>query len=294
MLDFRAITPECCDIYNKYRQKDIINASEAAYLTLLMWNSYYNLEYAQNGEFFFLRFNIKGKAPSYMFPIGRGDLKKALDELSDYSHKRGEKVVFRLVTKENMQKIKMLYGERFCIEESRDTFDYVYFTEKMISLSGKKLHSKRNHLNYFIDNYKFEYVSVDTPELLFKCAQKAYKLVDAKTKNKNPYEKGAMESYFENYFSFNQRGGAILIGGEVCAMSFGQRLTDDTALIQIELADENYRGAYQAINKLFCENEWKECMYINREEDMGIEGLRHAKMSYNPAFYVEKYYIWEE
>ena len=294
MLEFRAITPDDYDIYNKYRNTDISNASESAFATVSMWNNYYNLECAENGEFFFLRFNIKGKIPSYMFPIGNGDLKKALDELFEYSHSKGEKVCFRLATKENVRKLEMLFDGKFLYKESRDSFDYVYMTEKMISLSGKKLHSKRNHLNFFMENYNYEYVRVDTQKILSQCAEKAYSIVDAKTKNKNPYEKGAMKSYFENYFNFNQRGGALFVDGNLCAMSFGERLTDDTALIQIELADESYRGAYQAINKLFCENEWYDCKFVNREEDMGIEGLKKAKESYQPVFLVEKYLIEEE
>ena len=103
-----------------------------------------------------------------------------------------------------------------------------------------------------------------------------------------------MQTYFDNFFRFNQKGGVITINGNIAAMSFGERLNRDTALIQIELADDNYRGAYQAINKLFCQNEWNDCKYVNREEDMGIEGLRRAKTSYQPEFMVEKYIIKEE
>ena len=89
------------------------------------------------------------------------------------------------------------------------------------------------------------------------------------------------------------QAGGIKVNGEIIAMSFGEKLNDDTALIQVELADENYRGSYQAINRFFCENEWKDFKYINREEDMGIEGLRRAKESYQPEFMVEKFYIEE-
>ena len=104
---------------------------------------------------------------------------------------------------------------------------------------------------------------------------------------------GAMESYFRYYFRFNQKGAVIKIDGDIAAMSFGEKLSDDTALVQVELANDDYRGAFQAINKLFCENEWKDCKYVNREEDMGIEGLRRAKESYQPEFLVEKFYIEE-
>ena len=294
MLEFSKISPKDIVRYNKYRKKDPSNASEASFTTLFIWDGYYSLECSENGEFFFLRFNIKGKAPSYFFPIGDGDIKKAVDELSEYAESKGEKLVFRLVSKENKDVLLKFYGDRFAVKESRDSFDYVYLTEKMISLSGKKLHSKRNHLNYFLQNYDFEYKKVTDKALLEKCAEKAYQLIASKKRNKNSFELGAMKSYFENYFNFNQKGAVIQVNDEIVAMSFGEKISEDTALIQIELADDTYRGAYQAINKLFCKNEWNSFTYVNREEDMGIEGLKKAKMSYQPEFLIKKYYLWEE
>lgn len=294
MLEFKSISASDFERYNKYRSQDSTNASEGVFMTMFIWNNYYNLELAENGEFLFIRFNIKGKAPSYFFPIGEGNLERAFDELSQYAQGKGEKLCLRLVSAENAEKLKKLNVKRFSFIESRDSFDYVYLTEKMITLSGKKLHSKRNHLNYFMDNYDFQYISVTDPLLLKECADKARAWVGAKTKNVNPFELGAMEKYFEHYFEFNQKGAVIKINGKIAAMSFGERLNEDTALIQIELADENYRGAYQAINKLFCENEWQDCKYVNREEDMGIEGLRRAKESYQPQFLVKKFFIEEE
>lgn len=294
MLEFSSISPKDYERYYKYRDKDPSAASESSFTTVFIWNNYYNLECSENGEFFFLRFNIKGKEPSYFFPIGSGNIDKALAELSDYAASKGEKLCFRLVSKENKDKLIEVFGDRLKVKESRDSFDYVYLTQRMISLSGKKLHSKRNHLNYFIENYNYKYLKVEDKATLEKCAEKAYELVSLKKKNKNSFELGAMKSYFEHYFEFNQTGAMLEIDGEIAAMSFGEKISDDTALIQIELADDNYRGAYQAINKLFCENEWESFTYVNREEDMGIEGLRKAKMSYQPEFLVEKYYLWEE
>jgi len=290
MLEFRSINANDFEKFNKYRISDETKASEGAFATMFIWNRYYNLEVAENGEFLFLRFNIKNKVPSYFFPIGSGNLEKALNELFQYAASKGEKVAFRLVTRENAEKLEKIYGKRFDFTEDRDCFDYMYLTERMISLSGKKLHSKRNHLNYFLDNYNFEYKEVTEPAFLNKCADKAYEWVNSKTRNKNPFEMGAMESYFRYFFRFNQSGAAILVDGEIVAMSFGEKLCEDTALIQVELADENYRGSYQAINRFFCENEWKDYKYINREEDMGIEGLRKAKMAYRPVKMIEKYF----
>ena len=294
MLEFKHVSESDFERYNKYRKLNTTNASEGVFTTMFIWDEYYNLSFADNGEFLFIRFDIKGKEPSYFFPIGNGNLLGAIDELSEYSKMRGERLIFRLVSREDAEKLKSLYESRFSYSESRDSYDYIYLTEKMISLSGKKLHAKRNHLNYFIENYKYEYLNVQDEELLKKCAAKADEWVKAKEKNKNSFEAGAMKKYFEHFFAFNQTGAVIKVDGEIVAMSFGEKLNDDTALIQIELADENYRGAYQTINKLFCENEWSNLKYVNREEDMGIEGLRRAKQSYQPEFLVEKYFIEEE
>lgn len=294
MLEFKCICADDYERYNKYRALDVTYASEGVFATMFIWDKYYNLEVAENGEFFFIRFNIKGKGSAYFFPIGKGDLEKAVEQLWEYSGAKGEKLRFLLVSRENTDKLIKMYPDKFSAEPDRSCFDYVYLTERMISLSGKKLHSKRNHLNYFFENYNYEYTEVTEPLLLEKCAKKAYELIGAKTKNRNSFELGAMERYFENYFKFNQKGAALLIDTDIAAMTFGERLNGETALIQIELADDKYRGAYQAINKLFCENEWKDCRYVNREEDMGIEGLRKAKESYQPEFLVEKFIIEEK
>lgn len=294
MLQFKCVSTDDFERYNKYRAADKTNASEGVFMTMFIWNDYYNMEYADDGEFLYIRFNIKNKEPAYFFPIGNGDIKNAVEKLREYSQKRGERLRFMLVQKEKAELLKKEYDKVFNFTPARNTFDYIYLTDRMINLSGKKLHSKRNHLNFFFDNYNYEYISVTDEAFLNKCAEKAYALVESKTKNKNSFEIGAMKRYFENYFKFNQTGAAILVDGEIAAMSFGEKLNEETALIQIELADEKYRGAYQAINKLFCQNEWQDCKYVNREEDMGIEGLRRAKESYQPEFLIEKYVIEEE
>ena len=168
MLEFSPISPKDYSRYYKYRENDPSGASEASFTTVYIWNNYYNLECCENGEFFFLRFNIKGKTPSYFFPIGSGNIEKALAQLDEYALCKGEKLCFRLVSKENKEKLTKYFGERLSVKESRDSYDYVYLTEKMISLSGKKLHSKRNHLNYFFDNYSYSYKKVEDRKNLEK------------------------------------------------------------------------------------------------------------------------------
>ena len=112
MLEFSKISANDIERFNKYRAMAPSNASESSFTTLFIWNDYYNLECSENGEFFFLRFNIKGKEPSYFFPVGEGDIKKAIDELSEYAASKGEKLCFRLVSEENKEVLLNLLGER--------------------------------------------------------------------------------------------------------------------------------------------------------------------------------------
>lgn len=294
MLNFRSIRAEDKPLYDSYRHRDVTDASEGAFATVFIWDDYYHLKIADNGEFLFLRFEIDGKAPSYLFPIGSGDLNAAVNELDEYSKSRGESLIFKLVTEENAKKLEEAFRGRFNYIYDRDCADYMYSAESLKTLSGKKLHAKRNHLNYFAENYDYSFEWVDSREKLGECTEEAYRLVEGKTHNINPFELGAMKKYFENYFSFNQTGAFLRVGGRIAAMSFGEKLTANTALVQIELADEELRGAYQMINKLFCEKAFADCEFVNREEDMGIEGLRKAKEGYRPLRLVDKYTVTEK
>jgi len=135
MLEFKPIVSQDYERYNKYRAFDKTDASEGVFATLYIWDAYYNLEVAENGEFLFFRFNVKNRKPSFFFPIGKGDIKKAVDELSDYCMARNEKLIFRLVSRENAELLEKMYPDRFELREARDSYDYVYLSEKMISLS---------------------------------------------------------------------------------------------------------------------------------------------------------------
>lgn len=292
MLEFRDIKAEDKLIFDRYRQPGSI-ASEAVFATMFIWNDYYNLKVAEDGKFFYFQFNVKNRIPSYYFPVGGGDCNNALDALREYTRANGHVMAFRLVTEEQLEKLRAYSGAEFLANEERDCEDYIYPSAQLISLAGKKLHAKRNHINYFMENYEYTYEAV-TPEVAKnECAPLMYELIANKDHNVNSFELPAMKRFFDNYEILGERGAVIRVGGEIVAMSFGEPLSDQAALIQLEVAREEYRGAYQMINKLFCENEWKDYPFINREEDMGVEGLRRAKESYHPIFLVKKYTVIE-
>lgn len=282
---FRKVVPEDKELFDKYKTRTS-RYSENSFVTLYLWDKYYNLHLCEEEGFLFIRFTIDGKN-QYLFPLGEGDLKNAFEKVMAEE----EKVTLRFITDIQKDFIEKNFPNQFSFTLREDLCDYVYETERMITFSGKKLHGKKNHVNFFEKTYSYTYEKVDEKTAIEECKPLLLKWVDEKTKNINPVEHDAMEKMFDNYSAFNMVGGVIRIDGEIVAMTFGERLSSDTVLVQVEKAKEDIRGAYPMICRLFLENEWSDTTFVNREEDMGIEGLKKAKESYCPIFKTLKYQV---
>ena len=185
-------------------------------------------------------------------------------------------------------------GAEFQIEDDRDNADYVYRSEDLIQLAGRKFHSKKNHLNSFHKNYaEAEYLPI-TEDIVTQCKLNIngwYKL-RAHEQPDDPFiaaEREAIIEVLNNFQDFGLKGGALLVDKRIVTFTFGEQLNSDTAVIHVEKADPEVRGAYPAINQAFVAHEWSAMAYINREEDMGLEGLRKAKESYRPVKMIDKF-----
>ncbi|GHU50055.1 hypothetical protein FACS1894127_4670 [Clostridia bacterium] len=181
-------------------------------------------------------------------------------------------------------------------EADRPNFDYVYNTQDLIELKGRDFHSKKNHLNYFINNYKYEYVEMssamaDEAMAFIRKFNDRKNLTDTHERELLAMEERAMHDVFHNLEAVGYLSGAILIDGNIEALSIGGRLGKKTVTVHVEKANTEFRGLYQAINNEFCRHVAKGVKRINREEDMGIPGLRKAKLSYKPCMLVEKYSV---
>ena len=182
----------------------------------------------------------------------------------------------------------------FDVTDDRDNADYVYLAEKLMTLAGRKLHSKKNHLNAFHKLYpQAEYLPI-TQELIPACRKEleSWYTMRSEELEDDPfigYERAAIHEVFDNYEAFQLKGGVLRIDGRVVAFTFGEQLNTDTAVIHVEKADPNVRGAYPAITQGFVSHAWSDMTYINREEDMGLPGLRKAKESYKPEKMIEKF-----
>jgi hypothetical protein len=175
------------------------------------------------------------------------------------------------------------------IEPARDQYDYIYRRSDLATLHGKHLDAKRNHINRFrTEHPDFEYRPL-TLEFFDECRRvtKIWQEDKARTKFKDAsdsidVERQVMENIFSNWDALGMIGGSIFVDGTMVAFTYGAAVTTDTFDICVEKADRNVEGAFAIINQQFAEHLPEQYIFLNREEDMGIPGLRQAKLSYHP------------
>jgi len=181
------------------------------------------------------------------------------------------------------------------IDLTPEHFDYVYKSEDLINLAGRKYHSKRNYINTFQSSYQFEYLNM-AKEHVPGCLEMAERWCDRRSceEDVNMSLSGEFEAITDalnNFDTLGIKGGVIKINGKIEAFTLGEMLNNDTAVIHIEKADPDIRGLYTIINQQFCEHNWSKIPFINREQDLGEPQLRQAKESYYPDHMVEKHSI---
>ena len=176
-------------------------------------------------------------------------------------------------------------------EPTRDHFDYVYRRDDLAELSGRDYSNKRNHINYFQRMYEYTYEPL-TQENIPACVEVAcewcekYRCEDDMNLLE---ERDAVLSSLENFPLLRAKGGVIRVEGKIEAFSIGEMMNEETLVVHIEKADPDIRGLYQLINRDFVRNCCQEAQYVNREQDLGVPGLRRAKESYHPDRMAKKY-----
>ncbi len=191
---------------------------------------------------------------------------------------------------EKRVELEDLFPGKFIIEEDRDLADYIYKSEDLINLSGKKYHGKRNHIKRFKDNnWSFETLTDENMEDCLEMNRQWCVLNDCGMDESKKAEFCAVKQSFKYYKELGFFGGLLRVDGRVIAYTMAERLNSNTVNVHIEKAFSDIQGAYPAINHEFVFNMASEYEYVNREEDLGIEGLRKAKLSYNPAILLSKY-----
>ena len=293
MLAFKSLELKDKDIINSYLQQQNYRASDLCFTNLYCWGRKFDTQFVTTPDWLFIRFKDNSGRNSYLKPIGTGNLKDAIDLIQEDHSPFSTPFQIRGLTKEMIEEIEMVMPGRFNYKLNRSVSDYIYTTEKLIHLTGKKLQSKRNHINRFKRENDWKYHSLTgNPVLVKECKNMLDKWMEVNKEEKDPslvYDDYATTLMLDNFEYFNLKGGLICVNNEIAAFTIGEPLTKDTVVVHVEKAFTTIHGAYTIINQQFVENEASEFLYVNREEDMGIENLRQAKQSYHPDILLEKY-----
>ncbi|MCI8496802.1 MAG: DUF2156 domain-containing protein [Clostridiales bacterium] len=223
-------------------------------------------------------------------------MEEALHLLHEDAKAEGTPFWLYSVTPEIQSQLEEIYPGKFEFTPYRFGDDYVYESSSLIELKGRKLHGKRNHIARFMDNNSWSFEELDESNL-DDCRDMMQQWLEANQDSGTDYsdEVLAIGDAFDHFFELEFSGGLIRVDGNVVAFTMGEPLNDDTFVLHFEKAFSHIQGAYPMINREYAARKLSGYRYINREEDMGLEGLRRAKMSYQPAFLVEKSFaVWRD
>ena len=289
MLDFTDLEISERELLEPYLLADGSIQSDRCFSSLYIWSEHYKLKKCIKDGFLFLRSEDEESLLYYM-PLGNGDMSKAVEYIKQDAEINEKEYRILLITESRKSDFENIGG--FRIIEDPAEFDYIYDAEKMINLSGKKLHGKRNFINRFLSEYqgRWVYESVSPVKHRDEILSFMREWCEHREENEDyKYEYSAIMLALDNWKTLQMKGGIIKVDEKVIAFTMATKQREDVMDILIEKADSKYVGAYQMINNAFASLHCRECKYINREEDLGIEGLRISKLSYQPVFLTKKY-----
>jgi len=286
----RPLELEDQDLVRAYLNQAEHEQSELTFTNLFVWRRAYELRLSEvDGSLAIFAWR-PDRDDSFVFPPqGEAATAETVSRCLDHLAGDDRPPVMARATKRDLERLA-LQEDRFRIESDPDNWDYVYAVEDLIKLAGSKYHGKRNHIQQFLTSYEFAYRPL-LPEMVPTCQDLQDRWCDEKHCDLAASlraEAVAVKEVLANFSELKVTGGCIEIGGRIEAFALGELLNPDTVVIHIEKANPSYHGLYQVINQQFLEHEWSHLRFVNREQDMGVVGLRRAKESYHPDHMIEK------
>ena len=277
------------EFFKEYKPK----ISELTFTNLFVWRTHYKFQWSIYNDWLVI-VSLEGEFGTYaMEPVGpspRDEVTRVVLEWMREEKKEKNPRIER-ADERTVSEIEGVQG--IIIEPTRDHFYYVYLREDLVNLAGNKYRSKRNHINQLLRTYSYQYSDL-APDHIQDCIelQEKWCILRRCEDDMNLLgEWDAVKEILSSYESLDVQGGVVTIENKVMAFTIGQMLNDDTAVVHIEKADPEIPGLYPVINQQFCENNWQDVRFINREQDLGMPGLREAKLSYYPDHMVKKFRI---
>ncbi len=286
MMEFKNIEITDLDIFKTFYKNNTELSCETTFVNFLLWQKAYNNMFCLSDGQLFVK---NGEKPheSFRLPFG-GDLQNGVEALKKYCGKLPD---FWSEDCERFREFRQKYSDIYDFYESREDFEYIYKSDSLACLAGKKYHSKRNHISAFSKKYNWKAVDIDCDNIsdVMLCAEKWYESRKDLSDFYLNCEKQGIKLILDNMEALSVKGIAIYVEKTVVAFAIGSKISEKAFNIHIEKALDDFPGAYTVINREFAKLV-TDYEYINREDDMGLEGLRRSKLSYKPEILLKKYF----
>jgi len=288
-LNFEMIS---LDKQNKYLDnfyRCLQKPSDYSFVNLWGWSDDYGLYWAWSDDLVWIKQTIPDEV--FWAPIGSWpdiNWSRCFDTHFD------EPITFIRIPEELLRVWEKNTENRIQKEDERAHWDYIYDVKELIELKGNRFHKKKNLVNQFTKKYNYQYVPFDAKMIDMALAMQEDWCTwrDCESSEALSAENRAISKILDNWQTIDGlTGGALLVGQEMVAYTIAEQLSQDMIVIHFEKANPDYKGAYQAINQMFLENNGEQFDFVNREQDLGDEGLRKAKLSYYPIDFLKKYRV---
>jgi uncharacterized protein len=288
-LIFEPITLDKQKEYSDYFSMCSQKTSDYSFVNLWGWAEEYGLTWAWSDKLVWIKQTVPEKL--YWAPVGLwqdADWRRCFDEHFT------TKTIFSRIPESLLQIWRDTVSPLISIEESRGDWDYLYSVTDLIELKGKRFHKKKNLLNQFKKNYDFEYVPFGT-DMIHKAMQMQEDWCvwrDCESSEVLAAENRSISKILSKWENLQVlTGAAIIVDEKMVAYTIAEGFTKDTLVIHFEKGNQDYKGVYQAINQMFLEHSGNKFEWVNREQDLDNQGLRKAKLSYNPLDFLKKYRV---
>lgn len=289
MLSFQPMEIDKIPIYKQYYDYTNALGCEFNFVSGYLWSKEYLLRVAfYDDTIIKAYFRDDNRIWGYCLPSGK-NVKGAVDAAIQDAHDRGQEPMFGYLSKGERDKLEELFPGRFVFERAGDMQDYIYRTDDLAQLEGKRFHAKRNHISRFYRDYPNAAFAPLTDDNLSDARQVmeqwcAENDIDPATHG----EYAVLNEALRCREKLEMRGAVLYADEKPVAMTLGNEISSVCFDVMFEKALRGYNGSYAVINNEFAKT-LTAYQYLNREEDLGIEGLRKSKLSYYPAIIYERF-----
>lgn len=295
-VEFRPVSLEDRELFQKYLDDYPFRTYEYSFLTLYMWRKYCNVQYAVVDDILVIKKTEEEKGTYFMQPIGYRKTvgREFIDRLQRLKSGDASFIhLFRDVEESFLWRLQELYGAGLSYAEDTNNFDYLYETDRLIRLSGRKLQKRKNQYTQFVKRYPYQVKDIHEAGVAEDClAFAGCWCEENKHKHREiSFEYEGISDVLTHLDRLPVVGMAVYVNEQIVGFTFGEKVNANMGIVHVEKGDAGYRGIYAFLTRTFAERYFASTTYLNRQEDLGMPGLRKAKQAYDPISLVKKYVV---